>query len=251
MLKNLFNRIQQLPWWGKGIVGVATVGLTLGGGYIALAVYSQTQSNSVSYIRRWFDDPSSRADLITPYTGQTCGNAPFMLPTGGFIGLLWNDPGGPYNILRRHSGLDIFGDGRSGEIPVHAAYDGFLTRLDNWVSAVIIRHDDPLQAGRTIWTYYTHMASRDGESYIADRFPQGVADVPVKQGELIGYQGEYNGDSLRTVGLHLHFSIVLSDSDGSFKNESDAGNTLDPSPYLGLTVNIEDEPDRPIRCNVD
>ena len=82
----------------------------------------------------------------------------------------------PYNILRRHTGLDIFGDGAPGTVPVYAAYDGYLTRLPDWKSTVIIRHDDPLQPGRTIWTYYTHMASQDGEILVCRRrFPTGDA----------------------------------------------------------------------------
>lgn len=242
----MIKRFRRLPWWGKGIVGLIGAGLTVLCGFVGLTLYSQTQSNSVSHIRRWFNDRSSREELIT---FEACEDAPFILPTPGFIGLLWNDPAGPYNIFRRHSGIDIFGDGEPGKIPVRAAYDGYLTRKSDWVSAVIIRHEDPLQEGRTIWTYYTHMASGDGESYIPDRFPQGTEDVFVEQGDIIGYQGEYNGPSLRPIGLHLHFSIVLSEANGSFKNESDAGNTLDPSPYLGLTVNIDDLPERPIRCS--
>jgi hypothetical protein len=70
----------------------------------------------------------------------------------------------------------------------------------------------------------------------------------VRQGTLLGHQGEYSGDSLFPVGLHVHFSIVTSDPDGSFKNESQLGNTLDPSPYLGMTLNIKTKPSRPIRC---
>lgn len=241
----MIKRFRRLPWWGKGIVGVVGAGLTVLCGFVGLSVYSQTQSNSVPHIRRWFNDRDARAELITV---EACEDAPFILPTPGFIGLLWNDPAGPYNLFRRHSGIDIFGDGEPGTIPVRAAYDGYLTRKSDWVSAVIIRHDDPLQGGRTIWTYYTHMASGDGESFIPDKFPPGTEGVFVKQGDIIGYQGQYNGPSVRPIGLHLHFSIVLSEQDGSFKNETDASNTLDPSPYFGLTVNIEDRPERPIRC---
>jgi peptidoglycan LD-endopeptidase LytH len=219
---------------------------TLGGGFVALTWYSQAQSNSTRYIRRWFDDAANRPGLTTPR--EPCPGAPFVLPSEGFVGLLWNDPAAPYNMLRRHSGLDIFGDGESGEVPVYAAYEGYLTRLDDWKSTIIIRHDDPLQPGRTIWTYYTHMASKDGDtSYIVDVFPPGTHDVWVEQGTLLGYQGTYSG-SVIPVGLHVHVSIVKSDSDGSFRNESRVGNTLDPSPYFGMPLNIKGKPDRPVMC---
>lgn len=242
------TRIKRLKWWQKGLlsfIGLASLGC---GGYAALFIYSQFQSNSVPYIRRWFNEPQARASLTTRQR-EPCPDAPFLLPSTGLIGLLWNDPAGPYNILNRHSGIDIFGDGALGTVPVYAAYEGYLTRLDDWVSSVIIQHDDPLQAGRTIWTYYTHMASADGQSYIVSDFPAGTTGVWVEQGTLLGYQGNYNGNSLRPVGMHLHFSIVKSDPDGSFKNEQHADNTLDPSPYLGMPLDIEQMPIRPIRCN--
>jgi hypothetical protein len=144
--------------------------------------------------------------------------------------------------------MDIFGNGYAGDVPVVAVYDGYLTRLDDWLSTVIIRHDDPLQPGRTIWTYYTHMANRDGtQSFVDDAFPRGTTEKFVEQGTLLGYQGEYAGNA-PPVGLHVHLSIVLSDEDGSFKNEAILGNTLDPSPYFGLPLNIADLPDRPIQC---
>ena len=209
--------------------------------------YRHAHSDSNDYIGRWFNDRSSRAGLMT-FNDETCNNAPFLLPSPGFIGLLWKDAAAPYNALRRHPGIDIFGDGQPGEVPVIAAYDGYLSRLDGWLSTVIIRHDDPLQPGRTIWTYYTHMADRDGsQSFVVDDFPQGTHEVFVQQGTLLGYQGEYNGAGV-PVGLHVHMSIVTTGADGSFKNESVFSNTLDPSPYFGLPLNIDQKPERPLRC---
>lgn len=231
------------------LIGIGGLGLASLAGYGALTFYSRSQSNSPAAIGRWFGDRSARPALMTRTNQQPCPGAPFILPSDGFIGLLWQDPAGPYNLFNRHSGIDIFGDGRPGEVPVYAAYDGWLTRLADWRATVIIRHDDPLQPGRIIWTYYTHMASEDGSmSYVADDFPPDTREMPVKQRTLLGYQGEYSGNTLRPVGLHVHFSIVQSEPDGSFKNESRVGNTLDPSPYLGMNVNIAGLPQRPIGC---
>lgn len=250
MVKRAVNYLRRLAWWKKGLLGVVGLVGCAGGSFVALTLYSQSQSNSGKYIERWFADARNRPELTT-IQREPCPGAPFLLPSDGLIGLLWNDPAVPYNILRRHSGLDIFGDGQPGEVPVYAAYEGYLSRPADWKSTVIIRHDDPLQPGRTIWTYYTHMAAKDGtQSFIAEAFPPGTSEVWVEQGTLLGYQGRYSGNSIVPVGLHVHFSIVKSDSDGSFKNESRVSNTLDPSPYLGMDVNIKGLPDRPIRCNM-
>lgn len=230
--------------WALLVIAVVAAGASLW-------MWRWYQRNGVSdsnlVIRRWLTDPSSHAELITPgYVA--CPDAPFILPSEGLVGLLYRDPAGPYDVLRPHTGVDIFGAGPSGTVPIVAAYEGWLTRLDNWRSTVIIRHEDPLQEGRTIWTYYTHMANRDGtQSYIVEDFPPGTREVYVEQGRLLGYQGEYNGDAFR-VAMHLHFSITTSDADGGFRNEAVLGNTLDPSHYLGLNVDFSTRPTFPIRC---
>jgi murein DD-endopeptidase MepM/ murein hydrolase activator NlpD len=167
--------------------------------------------------------------------GERCGNAPFRMPTDGFIGYLWGDS---FRLGHRHQGIDVFGGLEVNVTAVYAAYPGYLTRLPEWKSSLIIRiPDDPLHPGTQIWTYYTHMASQDGESFIAASFPPGTHDVYVDANQLLGYQGNYSGDSGNPVGVHLHFSIVKDDGSGRFLNELDFNNTLDPSPYLGLPLN--------------
>jgi len=229
-----------------GLLGVMILVGLIGAGLV-LWYMDSFGSDSNNQIRRWFVLPDSRPELTT-IGGVACEGAPFILPSEGFIGLLWSDPARPYNPMRRHTGIDIFGDGAPGTVPNYAAYDGYLTRLSDWKSTVIIRHDDPLQAGRTIWTYYTHMANDNGsQSFIADAFPPGTNNVWVEQGTLLGYQGTFSGTG-PPIGMHLHFSIVKSDADGLFLNEAILENTLDPSLYLGLPLDINENPDRPIRC---
>lgn len=239
-----------LPGWWKllpALLLIIFVGVLAGPRLMHFI--SNTRSNSLSPIARWFNDFSSRPALIT--NRQQCTGAPFILPSDGFIGLLWDDPASPYTINATHAGIDVFGDGAPGTVPVYAAYDGYLTRLDSWVSSVIIRHDDPLQPGRTIWTYYTHMASRSGgTSYIVDDFPRGTGNLFVRQGTLLGYQGEYAGVGRASIGMHVHFSIVLSDDEGVFTNQDYIANTLDPSPYFGMQLNIAAMPERPIQCGL-
>ncbi|HPA34190.1 MAG TPA: M23 family metallopeptidase [Anaerolineaceae bacterium] len=187
----------------------------------------------------WLKNPQAHPDWAVQ-AGERCGDAPFQMPTSGLIGFLWDDSFRPGH---RHSGLDIFGGSQAGITPVHAAYDGYLTRLADWKSTVIIRiPSDPLQPGRQIWTYYTHMASPAGESFVDAAFPPGISEVFVPAGTLLGYQGNYSGTPGNPTGVHLHFSIVLDDGNGSFRNELEIANTLDPSPYLGIALNARQNP---------
>ena len=203
------------------------------GGYLIYRSLHSSGSRSVQ-IARWFNDPEAHADWEI-LQGTRCGSAPFLLPTDGIIGYLWDDSFRPGH---RHQGIDIFGGKDPGVTPVISAYEGYLTRLPNWTSSLIVRvPSDPLNPERQIWLYYTHMADASGNSFIADAFPRGTREVKIPAGTLLGYQGNYSGDPLNPVGVHLHFSIVKDDGYGSFTNELDINNTYDPSPYLGMNLN--------------
>jgi hypothetical protein len=179
--------------------------------------------------------------------GDRCGEAPFLMPTDGYIGFLWGDS---FGLGRTHQGLDIFGPTELGETPVVVAYAGYLTRLPEWRSAVILRiPEDPLQPNRQIWTYYTHMADAEGNSFILPEFPPGTYEMYVPAGTLLGFQGNYSADPANPTGMHLHFSIVQDDGRGEYKNELEFGNTLDPSPYLGLEVNAKQIGGEPAICS--
>ncbi len=131
-----------------------------------------------------------------------------------------------------------------------AAYEGYLTRLPDWTSSVIMRvPNDPLEPGRQIWLYYTHMADKDGNSFIDKAFPRGTNEVLIPAGTLLGYQGNYSGDPFNPTGIHLHFSIVRDDGNGTFRNELEIENTLDPSPYLGMELNAKVNQDGIPTCN--
>jgi hypothetical protein len=185
-------------------------------------------------VYEWFHDTSSRPELMMS-AGTRCGNAPFIFPTNGLIGFIWDDSFQPGH---RHQGIDIFAGTKIGVTPVSAAYAGYLTRKADWKSSVIIRvAQDPLQPGRQIWVYYTHMADEHGNSFISSEFPAGTTEVFVKAGTLLGYQGDYSGDPNNPVGVHLHVSVVKDDGYGNFKNELKIENTYDPSPYFGLPLN--------------
>jgi hypothetical protein len=189
----------------------------------------------------WFRDPASRPELMLR-AGTRCGEAPFIFPTDGLVGFLWDDS---FRPGRRHQGIDIFAGTGIGTTRVIAAYPGYLTRLADWKSSVIVRVPrDPLAPGRQIWVYYTHMADEQGNSFISEEFPPGTAEKSIEGGAFIGYQGDYSGDPTNPVGVHLHVSIVKDDGFGRFLNELDIQNTYDPSPYFGLPLNANENTDQ-------
>lgn len=207
---------------------------------LAIAVFSgllplrglQLAARSTT-VRGYLANPGQYDDQAVTALSQ-CGEAPFLMPTSGLIGYVWDDS---FRPLHRHSGLDIFGPTRIGETPVYAAYDGYLHREQDWEASLILRiPEDPLHPGEQIWLYYTHLADEDGLSFIEPGFPPGTHDVFVAAGTLLGYQGNYSGDPINPVGVHLHFSIVRSSPSGGYLNETEIHNTLDPSPYFGFAL---------------
>lgn len=193
----------------------------------------------------WIRNPERHPDWIVP-AGTRCGDAPFLFPTRGYVGFLWDDSFRPFH---RHSGLDIFSGEATGVAPVYAAYDGYLTRLPEWKSSLILRvPSDPLQPGRQIWLYYTHLADSQGYSLIDEPFPPGSNEVFVPAGRLLGWQGNFSGTPGAPVGVHLHFSIVKDDGQGKFLDERRIANTLDPSPYFGMSLSAAQVGNRIVSC---
>jgi len=241
----------------KGRLGtlIALVGglVVLGFGIYRLAdtFTGPTDPRNRGFMQWFTGSDETRAALITVQR-DPCSGAPFILPADGYIGLLYGDPRGPYSNLHPHQGIDIFSPGEPGVTPVYAAYDGYLTREEDWHSSLILRvPEDPLVPGRQIWLYYTHMADENGAGdYILDTFPAGTQELFVEQGTLLGYTGNYNGDSARRIAVHLHFSIVRDNGVGGYTNELEFDNTIDPSRHLGIPVNYACAPRVP-QCAPD
>jgi len=218
------------------LLWVIGAGVMLGLGFFLYRMVRPSTGRSARVLE-WIRNASAHPDWGVKGGVRCNANAPFLMPTDGLIGYLWDDS---FQAGKRHQGIDIFSGTRVGQTAVVSAYPGALTRLPGWKSAVIVRvASDPLQPGRQIWLYYTHLADPAGNSFITPDFPAGTYDKPVAAGVLLGYQGNYTGDAANPSGVHLHFSIVLDDGNGSFLNELDIKNTLDPSPYLGLNLNAK------------
>ncbi|MEW6718475.1 MAG: hypothetical protein AB1345_13365 [Chloroflexota bacterium] len=205
------------------------------GGYFAYQRLGASVERTVR-LGAWLRNPQQYSGWSV-HALERCGEAPFLIPTDGYVGYLWGDA---FRLGRKHQGIDIFGGTEAGRVPVYVAHAGYLTRLWDWKSSVIIRiPHDPLYPERQIWMYYTHMADAEGNSLIDPEFPPGTREEFVEAGILLGYQGDYSGDPLHPVGVHLHFSIVLSDEQGYFLNELQFENTADPSLYFGLSLNAQ------------
>ena len=222
----------------KSLLGLmAAVAVVTAGTYL----YLQGRRSNIRALQvfAWMRNPASRPELVM-HAGMRCSQAPFMFPTEGVIGFLWDDS---FRLGHQHQGIDIFAGTDPGVTPVVAAYPGYLSRLPDWRSSVIVRvPSDPLRPERQIWIYYTHLADRNGGSYVSSEFPPGTSERFVEAGSFLGYQGDYSGDPHNPVGVHLHFSIVKSDVFGNFKNELEIDNTYDPSPYFGLSLNARENP---------
>ncbi len=214
------------------ILGVLVLGLLFG--EKAKATIRTWMSGRNKAVMDYIRSPEDHQDWELEALSR-CGDAPFVLPTYGFIGYLYNDS---FTLLKLHTGLDIFGGRQVGQTPVYAPYDGFLTRERDWKSSLILRiPEDPLHPDQQIWVYMTHMADPEGNTLIEPVFPAGTKEIAVNQGDLLGFQGNYSGDPNSPTGVHLHISIVKDDDDGNYMNELHIENTLDPSPYFGMTLN--------------
>ena len=227
------------------LVGIILFGVLAGVGFYVYVMMRPKLGRSARVLE-WIRHSQSHPEWSVQAGTRCASDAPFVMPTSGLIDYLWDDS---FRLGHHHSGLDIFGGTAVGVTPVVAAYPGYLTRLPEWKSALIVRlPEDPLQPGRQIWLYYTHMADPNGNSFISSEFPPGTTGKLIPAGTLLGYQGNYTGEAANPSGVHLHFSIVLDDGKGHFLNELEIKNTLDPSPYFGIPLNGKTASDEVVIC---
>jgi hypothetical protein len=169
---------------------------------------------------------------------DACPGAPWRLPSDGSLGVQWVD-----------NAIEFFGQGKEGSVPVHAVADGSLTRLSDWVDAVAILHEDPLRPGSRVWTIYAGMATGDGkDSLVAKDFPAGSTNVPVKSGQLLGYQGSWSGTPFWPTWAHTFFGTAKASQGAVFPKNIAPANILDPALYLGLNIDLGNKNPQPLKC---
>ncbi len=100
---------------------ILAAGLLLGLGLWLYRVYRPSLARG-QRVWQFFSDPASHPELVLT-AGTRCGAAPFLFPTTGLIGFIWDDSFRPGH---RHQGIDIFARGAIGQTPVLAAYPGFF-----------------------------------------------------------------------------------------------------------------------------
>jgi hypothetical protein len=174
---------------------------------------------------------------------MTCPGASWQLPTSSAIG-----------VQRGETGLNIYGWGNENTVPVYAVADGLLTRYPDWVDAVAIQHDDPLRPGEKVWSLYADMASASGlESYVVEGFPPGSTEVPVRAGQLLGYQGVWSGRLGWGIPIHLRFALIYEVPNSASISDRALKNAVDPTHYLGILLRDRDGSTylQKLRCKED
>jgi len=162
--------------------------------YVAIDI----RADSLMFVPKDFENVTYPEDYF-------CPGALWQLPTRGDMGLFW------FN-----GQLLMMGDGYTGEIPVYAIADGLLYQFPGWETSIAIQHDDPINPGQKIWSFYGDLAPAFNKTnpYIEDTFIEAVG-IPVEAGDLLGYQGQWLGPNQQTW-VHLRFTLLPANEDGSF-----------------------------------
>ncbi len=165
-------------------------------------------------------------------------------------GSTWRLPGdGSRGIQLKDDGIDLFGNAKEASSPVYAMADGVLTRRAEWVDSVAILHEDPLRPGEKVWALYGGMAAANGtDSFVSKDFPAGITDIPVKSGQLLGYQGTWSGTPQWPQWVHVFIVLVDAYGKSSQPQNVTSADILDPAPYLGLVVEPGKDYPQPLKC---
>jgi hypothetical protein len=165
-------------------------------------------------------------------TVAQCPAAPWRLPTQADLGVQWEKVG-----LK----LDFYGKMPEGADPVYAAADGLLTHPKDALGMLMIQHEDPLNPGRKVWSVYWNLLKANGvDELISPDFPPGSSSLPVKQGQLLGYQGSYSGKPGFPGWGYVGFGVVAPGADGLYPAQVGLKDWLDPRNYLEIDIPSND-----------
>ena len=184
-----------------------------------------------------------------PMTVAVQEEAAFCTPTSGTLGYRYDEG--------THKGIDIWtgtypADAAAPGNPVYLAYGGVLKYIwegrnergnsaagsDGVRQALVFIHDINAAYAADVpvlqvATVYMHMADeKTGKSFLNAALHEGTW---YPAGTLLGYQGDrryYRTGSTESDITHLHFDVRL----------PDLTTYLDPSPYLGLALNVKENP---------
>jgi hypothetical protein len=244
--------VTQLSWAGKWDQ-TPLLRSIWNGEFAAIIIYDQPWAKE-----RWTQEMFDTIDHYYVLTDIVAGNKVYKTfqhntstETTSCTGASWQPPSSAsLGVQIQKYGLALFGRGNGGEIPVFATADGLLTRLPDRLDAVAIQQEDPLHPGKKIWTLYEGMASANGSiSYIAQEFPSGSSDVPVKAGQLIGYQGTWSGRPQWPTWTHVRFTVLSFNEQALYPENITSAVVLDPASYLGLELDKTNPNLQVWRCN--
>jgi hypothetical protein len=134
-----------------------------------------------------------------PGMGDPCENAveaPFIMPTDGLVGF------GDDSFRLGPAPIDIF-RGEDNVTPGHCNYAGFLRRMPDWKSSVIIRIPMTL-ATRAPGLDLLHSHGRSERLILYRRVPPGTTEKC--GGKFARLPGNYSGRP-QPGGVHLHFRL--------------------------------------------
>ncbi|MFS0788682.1 peptidoglycan DD-metalloendopeptidase family protein [Shouchella sp. 1P09AA] len=167
---------------------------------------SQTQPPKEDIVKPAKETPSAKNESAQAPAQETVNSTSFVRPTTGRMTSEYGQRWG-----RMHWGMDIGKNGRSGDIPIVAAYEGTVVSAEyhpsfgNWI---LVSHQID---GKQVTTVYAHLDRLDVK-----------AGQKVARGESMGIMGN-TGDS---TGPHLHFEV----HEGSFNWSR--SNAVNPNKYI-------------------
>src|SRR5512136_2067896 len=101
----------------SSLLWIIALGVMLGLGYLLYRVVRPATGRSM-HVLEWIRNPSAHPEWAVKAGSRCLPDAPFVMPTDGLIGYLWDDK---FGSGHRHQGLDIFGGFGVNVTPVVAS----------------------------------------------------------------------------------------------------------------------------------